>query len=131
MTRPATVLIVDDEPAIRRAMDRALTRLGYAVQQAGSGEAALDVLSAQAVDVILLDLRMPGMSGQTLFHSIVARWPHLVSRVIIMTGDIEAEDHHEWLRIHQLPILHKPFELAELETVVKQVASRAEGLSHA
>jgi DNA-binding response OmpR family regulator len=131
MTQPATVLIVDDEPAIRRALDRALTRMGYAVQQAGSGEAAIDILSAQPVDVILLDLRMPGMSGQTLFHSIVARWPHLVSRVVIMTGDIEAEEHHDWLRLHDLPILRKPFELAELEQLVRVVASREQGRSHA
>jgi DNA-binding NtrC family response regulator len=66
---------------------------------------------------------MPGMSGQTLFHSIVARWPHLVARVVVMTGDPEAEDHYDWLHHHDLPMLMKPFELAQLETLVSSFAA--------
>jgi CheY-like chemotaxis protein len=123
MIKPLAILVVDDEPAVRRALERALIRLGHAVQTATSGEAACETLATAAVDLVLMDLRMPGMSGQTLFHSIVARWPHLVTRVIVMTGDPEAQDHHDWLRHNDLPVLTKPFELAQLEQLVSAMAT--------
>ncbi len=123
MIRPLSVLVVDDEPAIRRALERALTRWGHTVHLATSGEAACEALASSSVDLVLMDLRMPGMSGQTLFHSIVARWPHLVARVIVMTGDPEAEDHYDWLHHNDLPVLMKPFELAQLEALVSSVAA--------
>lgn len=126
MTEPLAVLVVDDEPAIRRALERALKRWGHTVHLATSGEGAVEILGTCPVDLVLMDLRMPGMSGQTLFHSIVARWPHLVSRVIVMTGDPEAEDHHDWLRHHDLPMLMKPFELAVLEQILHSVVAEAE-----
>jgi CheY-like chemotaxis protein len=120
---PLAILVVDDEPAVRRALERVLTRLGHVVQVATSGEAACEALATSHVDLVLMDLRMPGMSGQTLFHSIVARWPHLVTRVIVMTGDPEAQDHHDWLRHNDLPVLTKPFELAQLEQLVSAMAT--------
>jgi CheY-like chemotaxis protein len=120
---PLAILVVDDEPAVRRALERVLTRLGHTVQTATSGEAACEALATSQVDLVLMDLRMPGMSGQTLFHSIVARWPHLVTRVIVMTGDPEAQDHHDWLRHNDLPVLTKPFELAQLEQLVSAMAT--------
>ena len=126
MTESLRILVVDDEPAIRRALERALKRWGHTVHLATSGEAACEVLGTDPVDLVLMDLRMPGMSGQTLFHSIAARWPHLVSRVIVMTGDPEAEDHHDWLRHHALPMLMKPFELAQLERLLGALAAEAE-----
>ncbi|MBI4420597.1 MAG: response regulator [Gemmatimonadetes bacterium] len=108
------ILVVDDEPAVRRALERALTRQGHVVYTANSGEEACDLLRAQSVDAILMDLRMPKMSGQTLFHMILAEWPELVPRVAVMSGDPEAEDQQEWLRIYHLPVIEKPFELAQV-----------------
>jgi DNA-binding NtrC family response regulator len=128
---PLAVLVVDDEPAIRRALERALKRWGHTVHLATNGEAAIEVLSDQPVDLVVMDLRMPGMSGQTLFHSIAARWPQLVERVIVMTGDLEAEDHYDWLKQHDLPILMKPFELKQLETLLGTMAERYRGRSQA
>ena len=116
--RSLAILVVDDEPAVRRALERVLTRLGHTVQTATSGEGACEALATTPVDLVLMDLRMPGMSGQTLYHSIVARWPYLVTRVIVMTGDPEAEDHHDWLRHNDLPVLAKPFELDQLQRLV-------------
>ena len=135
MTAPISggmsVLLVDDEPAIRRALERALQRWGHTVHIATDGEGAIEILNHQTVDLVLMDLRMPGMSGQTLFHSIAARWPHLVERVIVMTGDLEAEDHYQWLKQHDLPILMKPFELKQLEALVGAMAERWRGQSQA
>ena len=64
------VLIVDDEPAVCRALEKALTRAGHTVMVAPSGEQACDLLAIHEVDAILMDLRMPSMSGQTLFQAI-------------------------------------------------------------
>ncbi|MDP9053348.1 MAG: response regulator transcription factor [Acidobacteriota bacterium] len=59
----ATVLVVDDEPQLRRAMKATLTDLGYSVMEAKTGEEALEVLRREAADLILLDLNMPGIGG--------------------------------------------------------------------
>ena len=96
-----------------------------------NGEGAIEILGDNPVDLVLMDLRMPGMSGQTLFHSIAARWPHLLERVIVMTGDLEAEDHYDWLKQHDLPILMKPFELKQLETLLGSIAERRRNRSQA
>jgi len=59
----ATILVVDDEPQLRRAMKATLTDLGYSVIEARTGEEALEVLRRDAADLILLDLNMPGIGG--------------------------------------------------------------------
>jgi two-component system KDP operon response regulator KdpE len=59
----ATILVVDDEPQIRRVMLTTLTSHGYSVVEAGSGEEALEKLRAERPDLILLDVNMPGISG--------------------------------------------------------------------
>lgn len=117
--RSLSVLLVDDEPAIRRALEKALTRMGHRALLAASGEEAAELLQSFPVDVVLMDLRMPTMSGQTLYHLIVSRWPRLASRIVVMTGDPEAEEHNEWLELHDLPILMKPFELGQLEALLR------------
>ena len=106
-----SVLVVDDEPAVRRALEKALTRRGHTVFLATCGEQACELLTSQSVDAILMDLRMPTMSGQTLFHVILSQWPHLAARVAIMSGDPDADDQQEWLQLYQLPVIPKPFEL--------------------
>jgi len=59
----ATVLVVDDEPQLRRAMKATLTDLGYSVMEAKTGEEALEILRHDPADLILLDLNMPGIGG--------------------------------------------------------------------
>jgi len=113
------VLIVDDEPAVRRALEKALTRHGHTVFLATSGEQACDLLKSQDVDVILMDLRMPSMSGQTLFHVILTQWPHLTARIAVMSGDPDADDQQDWLKMYRLPVIPKPFELGRVFEMVE------------
>lgn len=120
---PFTFLVVDDEPGIRRVLSRALTRLGHTVLLATTGEEACDVLDTSRVDVVMMDLRMPSMSGQTLYHAIASRWPELVGRVVIMSGDLEADDHESWLSLHDLPLLPKPFDIAELVDLITRLTA--------
>lgn len=69
----ATILIVDDDRALRRAIATALTDLGHEAAEAGDGEAALAWLSRHAADAVLLDLRMPGMDGMDVLRRIRAK----------------------------------------------------------
>ncbi|MFQ6047042.1 MAG: response regulator [Gemmatimonadales bacterium] len=117
-----TILIVDDEAALRRVLERVLTRDGYEVLSAGSGEAALELLDAHDVDMVLMDLRMPGMSGLTLYHAIASRWPPLIPRLAVMTGDPEDESLKEWLGVNNPPVIPKPFEVAEVLRLVDQLS---------
>lgn len=121
----ATILIVDDEPGLRRVLSRALSRAGYRPLVATSGEEATELLKLHGtVDLILMDLRMPGMTGQTLFHVIASGWPALASRIVVMSGDPESEEHKEWLDLHDLPVVWKPFELPDIIRLVERLMAR-------
>jgi DNA-binding response OmpR family regulator len=82
--RLAHILIVDDEAPIRLTMDALLRRRGYLVTMAESGEEALDLIRQQTFDVLLLDLRMPGLSGLDVAER--AREIQPDSAIIILTG---------------------------------------------
>jgi len=118
-----TILVVDDEDGIRRVLSRVITRMGHTVQTATSGEEACELLGTVQVDAVLMDLRMPTMSGQTLFHMIATQWPHLAGRVIIMSGDPDAEDHEDWLDLHDLPVLTKPFEIDQVTDLITRLTA--------
>ena len=114
----ATVLVVDDYSSVRKTLGRALENAGYSALLAGSGEEALQLLRQHEVDVVILDLQMPIMSGQTLFHLIIGTWPSLKARVLIMTGDANVEEKEAWLKLYDLPVVKKPFALQEVLTLI-------------
>ncbi len=89
-TRGARILVVDDDRAVRTALDVNLRRAGYHVTLATSGEEALDLLHAQPYDAILTDVRMGGMSGVDLLGQVRVHWPD--TRVLLMTGVASVED---------------------------------------
>jgi DNA-binding response OmpR family regulator len=119
------VLIVDDEAAVRRTLERALRGMGYDVVTVGDAQLAYDALDGMDVDLVLLDLHLPQMSGDTLFVALVRRWPHLASRIVIMTGDTYAETDHWPGDLKACSLLLKPFTLDILR------ASVAAALEHA
>ena len=118
---PVRVLVVDDEPAICRALSIALTRAGYLVTSAYSGDAALAVLSTQHVDVMVIDLRIPDTRGDVVFELAAATYPHLRNRTLFMTGDI-SERAYKLILSCKCPSLRKPFELKELIDAVHALA---------
>jgi two-component system nitrogen regulation response regulator GlnG len=108
------VVIVDDDPSLRRVLERALVRDGYGVLVAGSAEAAYALLESHDPHALLLDIQLPTMSGLALYLLIVHRWPHLNGRIAIMTGDADADDVRSWLEQHRCIVLRKPFDLREI-----------------
>ncbi len=84
MNATRKVLVVDDDPVVRKSFDRVLTSKGYAVITAENGEEALRKLSAEKYDVVYTDIRMPGMSGLEVAEKVKARQPW--TPVVIITG---------------------------------------------
>ena len=112
--KPATVLIVDDEAALRRVLERYLERRGYRVLSAGTAEAAYELLATEQADALLLDIHLPTMSGLALYLAIIHRWPALEGHIAIMTGDSEAQEVRSWLEHHRCAVLRKPFNLTQV-----------------
>ncbi|HEX4629168.1 MAG TPA: response regulator [Gemmatimonadales bacterium] len=122
MTSPRPlVLIADDEASVRRVLQGALEREGYRVVGAGSAEAAYELLTSEPADAVLLDVHLPTMSGLALYLAIVHRWPTLLDRIALMTGDAGAEEVQAWLTRNPCMVLRKPFELGEIVAWLRSV----------
>ncbi len=120
------VLLVEDESRFRALLARALRAEGYAdVVAHGSVEDALAQLDADAPDVVVTDLRLPGASGLDLLGEIQRRRPGLP--VILMTAFADVETAREALKRHALDYLVKPFEIQELVALLEQVAVASGG----
>ncbi len=88
--RVPTILIIDDEVNIRKALGRQLSRQGYQVLESGSGEEGLAIVKEQDVDLALVDLRMPGLSGQEVLTEMQANHPRVVCILITAHGSAQA-----------------------------------------
>ncbi len=115
-------LIVDDERPIRLLMEMELPRAGYQVTCAGSGEEALEQLRTQEFDVILLDLKMPGIGGMEALRHI--RDSGTSAEVVILTGHPDVDSAIQAMKLGAYDYLTKPFKLAELEEVLWRAAER-------
>jgi adenylate cyclase len=118
----ARVLIVDDDEGIRVSFPRLLRRTRYEVLVAESAEAALDLLAAQAVDVIVSDCQMPGMRGPELLARVRSLYPTVAC--ILLSGELGPTDAEP----HPYTTLLKPTSLAELtQTIAKSLLDRRVG----
>ncbi len=117
MVKP-TVLIVDDEKSARDGLVRALRR-DYNVLAAENGNAALEVLSSQGIDVLLSDVRMPGMDGITLMQRALANQPELTCIILTAYGDVDLAV--EAMKQGATDFMTKPINLDKLELVLGRV----------
>jgi DNA-binding NtrC family response regulator len=120
-----SVLVVDDNELITSLLAEALGRCGSLVVRTHSGQAALDVLAARHFDLLLLDVRMTGMSGWDILAEVKRSWPHLVGKTIIMTGDGFQMETTQMIANQRLPVLHKPFGLEDLRSQASQILQKA------
>jgi DNA-binding response OmpR family regulator len=111
------VLVVDDEPHVAAMLDKMLGYLGYAVQVAPTGEDALDALPSFRPDVVLLDLTLPGMSGETVLERLGVTDPHVP--VIMATGNTDLEVAQRTLEQGAFDYIAKPFDVARLRQVLE------------
>src|SRR5438445_10137166 len=96
-----SVLVVDDEVALRNALLRFLARRGIRGEGVSDGAEALRVLQQRNFDVIISDVRMPGMSGREFLERLGRDRPDLVPRVVLSTGDTRSEEHTSELQSRQ------------------------------
>ncbi len=116
------VLVIDDEEPFRILMESELGRMAYSVQCVKSGEEALPALAAHDFDVVLLDLKMPGMGGmETLNRMKEAR---VSAEVIILTGHPDIDDAIQAMKLGAYDYLTKPARLSEVEEVLKRAAEK-------
>jgi len=122
----AHVLVVDDESAIRYSITKTLQRVGYQVDSAASGEEALEMLARQTYDVILTDIRMPGISGVELLARVRESAPEAI--VILLTGYASLETAVESLRLGAHDYLIKPSSSQDIRDSVARGIERARNL---
>lgn len=106
MSNKSSVLIVDDEEVVRRAHLRSLKETGCSARTAGDGMEAIRVMEQHPADVVLLDMRMPGVDGMDLLKTIKTRWPE--SEVIVITGYPTIEAAKEAVRLGACNYIAKP-----------------------
>src|SRR5213078_2867831 len=106
------LLLVEDESALREAVAEQLSDRGYHVEQAGSGETAIARLADFAFDIIITDLRLPGIDGSAVVEAAVERYPDIVA--IVITGYGTVKDAVEAVRRGAWDFVSKPFQIDEL-----------------
>ncbi len=120
--RDARLLIAEDEANLRLVLQKELQRLGYRVQVAPDGEAALRRLEESNVDVLLCDINMPNMDGMELLRRVHER-PN-PPEVIMLTGQGSIETAVEAMRLGAYDYLTKPYSINELDVRVRQAAEK-------
>lgn len=122
----AYVLVVDDEGANRYSVSKTLQRVGYVVSEAANGEEALEIMQKQTFDVVLTDIRMPGLDGVELLRRIKDEAPDVI--VILMTAYASLGTAVEALRLGAHDYLIKPSSSQDIRQSVARGVERARNL---
>ena len=109
---PKHILLVEDEGALRQAVAEQLIDRGYKVVQAESGEVAVAKLADFAFDIIITDLRLPGIDGSAVVEAAVERYPEIIA--IVVTGFGTVKDAVEAIKRGAWDFVNKPFQIDEL-----------------
>jgi DNA-binding response OmpR family regulator len=112
-------LVIDDERDIAETIAEMLTREGFAVEVATSGEKALAELRRRSYDLVLSDVRMPDLDGPALLCRLQSEWPILAERLIFVTGDTLGLGAGSALDKLGRPVIEKPITPDEIRRVVR------------
>ena len=116
--RPVRVLVVDDDRAVRAALKVNLAKAGIEVTLAESAERALALLEQQPVDLVLTDVRMPGLGGLELLEAMRPRWPNIA--VVVMTGYGNVDDAVAAMKAGAADYIIKPVSKQELLVIIER-----------
>lgn len=122
MTNAAQILIVDDEVNIRNALVTLLERKGYRARGVATAEEALDLLETTGMDLVITDLRMPGIGGMEFLQRLHAKWPD--TEVVVMTAYGSIETAVEAMRFGAYDYLAKPIDRERFPIVVEKALER-------
>ncbi len=126
-SRPGRVLVVDDEQPLAQMICEALGRDGHDAVAVGDGHAALERLAEEEYDLIVSDVKMPGMDARRLVAELGRRHPGISKRVLLTSGDTVSGEPEAFAGAEGLELLHKPFDLDDLIHRVRRHLSAATG----
>jgi CheY-like chemotaxis protein len=118
-----SALVIEDEEALGDAVSGALQDAGFQVERAADGGQALVKVRDRAFDVVICDLKMPKVDGIEFFRQVSARAPHLVRRIIFVTGDVAGTEAERFLEESRCRWLAKPFRLRDLVKAARETIS--------
>ena len=122
MSDKRKILIVDDDEVVRLSYLRSLESVSCSVEAASSGEEALQTMEQSPVDVVLLDMRMPGQDGLSVLRTIKQKWPE--SEVVIITGYPTVASAKEAVRLGAYDYLAKPIGPQDVINVTDSAITR-------
>ncbi|MCJ7790794.1 MAG: PAS domain S-box protein, partial [Dehalococcoidia bacterium] len=120
----AKILVVDDEPVIRKFVSQVLGEQGHTVETVDNATDALKMVRSKRYRLILLDIKMPGMSGLELYKQFQKIAPSLTKRVVFITGDVMGKRTLAFLDKTKTPYMMKPFDAKELKTEINRILAR-------
>lgn len=122
MTSGIRVLLIDDEEVFIESLTKVLTKRGMSVQSASNGLRSLELLTEQGFDVIVLDMRMPGMDGLATLKAI--RESDAQTPVLLLTGHIDLNQVSEALKAGAAEVLLKPCPIEDLVSAIENAHER-------
>jgi len=126
----ARILIVDDEPAVLQLLSRVLAEDRHHVETAGNAADALNRLKNGKYDLVLLDIKLPEMSGIELYKHLQKLSPSLAKAVIFVTGDVMGADTREFLDRTKALHLAKPFDTEQVRKEVNHILAEGRVEAH-
>jgi len=117
----ARILVVDDDTIVQEFLTTILTEEGHQVEIVDNGDDALERIDSGDYDVILLDIKLPGMSGIELYRYMQKALKSLARRVIFITGDVMSKDTMGFLSKTSAPYITKPFDAEQLEEHINRI----------
>jgi two-component system response regulator HydG len=122
MSETVTLLVADDDPAVRQSLERTLAREGYTVVLAPDGHAALERVRLGGIDLVLADLKMPGLNGLELLREVKAVSPDL--DVVLLSAFGTVEEAVKAMKDGAVDFLTKPFQRAQLIRIIRKALER-------
>lgn len=122
------VLFIDDEPSLLALVGEYLRRMGHQVTVAGTGEEGLELALQGDYDMIICDMRLPGISGEDVCMRLLEDKPEAAERIVVATGDVLSPQTQDFFERTGMPHIHKPFKLEALNrTIANRIAGRPVG----
>jgi PAS domain S-box-containing protein len=125
-SRGAKILVVDDEKAILTFLSRLLTEWGHTVETINNANTALERLKKERYSLILLDIKLPGMSGIELYHHIEKTVPALTRRVMFITGDVMEGTTRDFLEKSKAAHITKPLDIEALKKMINRALNQTQ-----
>ena len=116
------ILVVDDEKNIRLTLRKALESVDYNITTAINGEEALEKFNSNIFDLLLLDLKMPGIDGMEVLRQVKEKWTK--TRIIIITAHGNVDNAVEAMKLGAVDFIQKPFSLTEIREIVENIFKR-------